>query len=334
MILSPFVDEIRLQTVNTSRNLTRINGRFVKKLRTYMEIPSIDIDNTWRGASEIVLKFVYEFGVKPSFLNRFPLAPSPDTNFVAVVSWKPTSETIVRYKLWEDVGEILYVDMYAGQPFASYDGKFNIEIWNTDSDRVVGGGERIYTSQLVIPTNHCDYTDRVTGETYVTCLDLLFPLEDFVPADLDYFAIDGCDVTLIKRPDPIFVDGWLIKATDATWHTLELITLGDSVFTTLTPAATPPEGTREYMPIVDQVRGWTFKVNAVAIPNSGPNGETTYHPYISGTVIDFTAHPVIYFLADDGNYYGVSFSAGWIYGFFGVDLATSYLQVDQEATIP
>ena len=119
---------------------SRTKAGYVTKVGTIITLPAFSIETTWRGASEIVGKFNYTLGNNISVLRI-----EPQAGYCACVSWKPTSETIVRYKLWEDVREILYVDLYSGERLGS---EITIEIWNVKP--LVGtGGEGDEAIQLI-----------------------------------------------------------------------------------------------------------------------------------------------------------------------------------------
>lgn len=117
---------------------------FLRKLRTKLILPAEQITNTWRGASEIVRKFKY-ISLEPlTFLDFFV---EPPYTYVAVVEWDNGDLTKTRYKLWNGVGEILYVPNYNGQIIPT---TFAIEIWNINVPTVVIDLEEIYLSKLIL----------------------------------------------------------------------------------------------------------------------------------------------------------------------------------------
>lgn len=279
---------------------TRLAASYSGKLRTYLTFPAINIANTWRGASEIVAKYNFSLDAKTSILNLFTTAPT-DANFVACISWKPTSDTIVRYRLWSDVGEILWVDDYDGQTINE---EFAIEIWNTPDANLAGGPYTIELSTLQLPADFCDDEDVELGSDFRICTDLIFDLGDYTPLDSDYYVVvSDCGVTQLIE-NKIFADSWLIRADDGTWRYFKLtVDVGGSVNSYTEEAPTPDPIPVAYMPLVDRFSGLGFQVNCGVIEYEGV---TTYHPYAS-TFVDDDVHSygVIYLKADDDQYYGV-----------------------------
>ncbi len=223
-IQEPFIKQREQYVLDTSRQKLRVASTWSTKLRTYFTLPQFSIENVWRGASEIVKEFSYSLSAKTSIINLLQNTPA-NPNFVACVAWKPISETIVRYKLWEDVGEILYVPLYSGQ---TINADFSIEIWNTQpvagssgdsiifesgdalvteetSDAIVTeeGGDLIGTiittsnaedivvmlSTLVIPSSKCPSSNsRITA--YDECTDVTFNFNGGT-YDTTYIPFDG-----------------------------------------------------------------------------------------------------------------------------------------------
>lgn len=134
MLLLPKYRETRVGYELVAKTRTRRLVDHITKQRTVLYLPDFSVASNWRGASEIVKEFRFSLDNNPSII-RIEKPTNP--NFVACIAWKPTSETIVRYKLWEDVGEILYVPLYSGQRFSS---NFSIEIWSTQPEEGSGGG--------------------------------------------------------------------------------------------------------------------------------------------------------------------------------------------------
>lgn len=125
--------------VNKINKLTRAS--------TYFTIPSFDVDVTWLGYSELVAVFNYtsanNFSIKP-IASLLPISP----NYLACVMWADSSHNVYRYKLWEDVGEILFFDVpiYTEQRIKKH---FRIEIWNTNAAACSQATDiDIYTSVL------------------------------------------------------------------------------------------------------------------------------------------------------------------------------------------
>lgn len=276
--------------------LTRSMASYTGKLPTYVKFPAFSIANTWRGASEIIRKYNFNLENKNSITQLFS-SPPTGANFCPCISWKPTSTTIVRYKLWEDVGEILWVPLYTGQTIGA---DFAIEIWNTpDATITLPAAQILYLSKLVIPDSYCDDDAVQVGLDYRTCTDLIFDLEDYIPADGDYYlVISDCGVTeLIKNQ--IFSDGWLLKADDDTWHTLSAIIdpIDSSVHFTTTPAATPDPLPTPYAPLIDRYSGLGFQISLLHV-------EGSYHLTAAG-LASVDSYGRILLLADDDQYYAM-----------------------------
>lgn len=230
-------------------------GIVVRKLATYLTIPEFSLDATWRGASEIIKKFRFNLSSPISFVR---ITPPSDPNFVACVAWKPTSETIIRYKLWEDVGEILYVPLYGGQTVLA---NFSIEIWNTKPDSISGGTLTteddiilttedgleletegsiigavetllsqgtaiIHTSKMILPTSYCQAYAESLGVPD-DCHDIIFDFgiyggdksDEFIPFDGDYFTVDNDCGDITLHKGPVLTGTELVlQSTDGTWH--------------------------------------------------------------------------------------------------------------------
>ncbi len=241
---------------DTTLAKSRIFGRTVKKLKSYYTIPAFSVDNNWRGASEIIYRFDFPAGLI-TLLNIFPITPPTGSNFCPVVAWK-VGETFVRYKLWEDVGEILWLPLYNKEKITA--SEFYIEIWNVnpsaeatgletleseedegiefeEDDTIVETEESsgdlelpvaittqllesivIYTSRLVIPSPICNETESSLGAP-TTCVDPIYHLEDFQPLYGDYYTlIAPCERELIKGVIAKPVYNLLKNRNDDTWH--------------------------------------------------------------------------------------------------------------------
>jgi hypothetical protein len=302
MLQAPFTKRRESYTIDNTYRRTRLGASWVRKIRTFLTFPAFSMDNTWRGASEIIRKYNFSVGSATSILGLFA-APPTGTNFCACISWKPTSTTIVRYKLWEDVGEIVWVDLYAGEKIGE---DFAIEIWNTDNETITLPEDFVLTlSTLIVPTDFCDDSEIELGADYRTCTDLIF--EDFdnlVPLDGDYYvAVSDCGVTQLIKNEAVFSDGWLIKADDDTWRYLKVRVLEGRTYTYTEEAPTPDPEPTEYLPLIDRFSRLGFEVHVGVVTY---DGITTYHPYAS-TLLSPTEpqYNVVYLKADDDNYYGV-----------------------------
>lgn len=194
---------------------TTSRSNYIHKLLTYINIPIFDLVNPWKGASEIIKRFDYNIG---NITLLTPIVKPDEVNFCPVLSWFSAPEVITRYKLWDDVGEILYLPVYNGEKITA--NNFCIEIWNTDTTEyivigmegaeiVIGleglgilGAEatgnilnivnpsiiNLFTSSLITPTNKCDQSDSLLI-TETECVDPLFDLDGFDPSRGDYYEL-------------------------------------------------------------------------------------------------------------------------------------------------
>lgn len=126
---------------------------YYKKIGSRILLPTETIDWTWYGASDIVLLYRIEASFQFSLLDI-----TKSNDYVACVSWITDGTTVHRYKLWQDVGEILYAPLYTGQ----YIGEdFLIEIWNVqlphwgDTSSFTIEGFYLYSSNLVLQLSCC-----------------------------------------------------------------------------------------------------------------------------------------------------------------------------------
>lgn len=142
--LQPFIRQNFATTPRFNRH--KVYTPYRHKLRTKIYLPCLDIINVWRGASEVVAKFFFNSNQTTILLNGNKTIIS---NFCPCITWRTGAETIARYKLWQNVGEILYVPLYTGQLIPS--GEFQIEIWNVQTAIIYIGGESFDLPTLVNP---------------------------------------------------------------------------------------------------------------------------------------------------------------------------------------
>lgn len=306
----PYVRSRTRGVVDTTLNRTHIFGRTVRKLRSYIEIPAFDIANTWRGASEVIYRLEFATSTSVSLLERFPITAPAGANFVPVVAWLE-DEVFHRYKLWSDVGEILWLPTYAKQKInQTY---FFIEIWNTDTRTPyildVGGsgleaGEdaglfvgysdplnlllaeaiRVTTSQLIIPTHLCD-EDDVNLAAATVCEDPIFHLEDFEPLYGDYYIFSGhCARELIKgtRAKPTY--NLIQNRDDETWHYVWIAVVDGNAYFHVDPTnQVPPVDALGYFPTI--IAGYPHQAVKIELEN-GPDGTGNY--FVADTLLDDT----------------------------------------------
>lgn len=93
---------------------------------TYLVVPVFSVTGiTFNTSSEITAKFAYAFSNKWALL--LPIQkPSANPNYCLCVSWL-VGGVVQRFKLWQGVGEVLGVPLYAGR---SIEASFTLEVWN------------------------------------------------------------------------------------------------------------------------------------------------------------------------------------------------------------
>lgn len=195
--LPKFTEELKAYEETTTPKKAKKFADFVKKHRTYIQLEEFFAPSAnWKGVSEIIVKFNYYLSNNLSFL--LPLSLTKVGTFCPCVAWQIDANNRVRYKLWESVGEILYVPLYDGSVINK---NFSIEIWTT-SFTAVGEIGKIYTSLSQIPTDKCNFsTDVNISGTKKRCPDTVFPqfFGFFDPRFEKYVLVDDCG-TMNKVP--------------------------------------------------------------------------------------------------------------------------------------
>jgi hypothetical protein len=278
-VYPPFYKEKRaaVEGLCTGSARSLVSATYVRKLFTTLILPTISISgNVWRGASEIVRIYRYTSAAGLSFLDTIK---SENSNFCAVIAWKPTSNTIVRYKLWEGVGEILYVPLYTGQTTGA---EFQIEIWNTPDTELIGGGDTFTLSQMALPTDFCEGDSSYSLDLGGTiCEDITFDLSDFNPAAGDYYQIvdtGGCLVAVLVKATSAGNYFTLQCVNDLTWHKFYVYRDVYGVVTYGIDQTNSAAGTKEYVPFI--IDGVTRKLNLVLDPFG------IYNINLNETVVD------------------------------------------------
>ena len=192
--LPTYKEEVKQYTKDLSQKKSRFVSKPVRKQLTYIRRdPFTLVDGPpFTTYSYIVGKFNYYLENNISFL--LPLSQESTFQYCPCVSWKPTSETIVRYKLWQAFGELLYAPIYNGEVINK---NFSIEIWNTPLGSV-GVAGKIYTSKMNLPTSNCDFESEVDiSGTIKQCPDITYVgfIGSFNPQTEKYVVIDDCGTT-------------------------------------------------------------------------------------------------------------------------------------------
>jgi len=135
----------------------------VTKVRSYINLPAFSYSNTWIGASEIITQF--NFSASKNFVLRNRPIPPTGVNFCLCIRWR-TGQTVYRWKLWQNVGEVLNVPLYNGELIKK---NFVLEVWTTNTATIsLSEDLRTLTSVVSVPTDFrsLDMTALATGVEY------------------------------------------------------------------------------------------------------------------------------------------------------------------------
>lgn len=147
--------------IPTNQLLRWLDKHPVNKLtrcKTFVGLPAFSIDVTWQGYSDIVGAYNFEgpnnFSLKLDY--EAPLNP----NYLLCIMWIDENNNVMRYKMWESVGEVIYFDvpLYNGELIGK---NFRWEIWSVEDQAVASNAEEInfFTSVL------CDYDYRFGNDS-------------------------------------------------------------------------------------------------------------------------------------------------------------------------
>jgi len=189
MILEPYTktrEPYQSQTVFVPKS--RFSASHIRKVSNFITLPAFNIPNTWYGASHIVGK--YSFTV-PSKFSILSLPARPNDTFCLAVTWGTGPN---RFKLWEDIGELFYFDLYGAEIINA---QFALEIWNVDGEaNAINPGPLIIdTSSLTLPTitnlNCSELSGSDIGSSSATC-DNTMTLTGFNPSTEQFSFTNPC----------------------------------------------------------------------------------------------------------------------------------------------
>src|SRR5688572_18229142 len=102
----------------------------VNKLRTYVQLPVFEVATEWLGYSELVQQ--YNFSASKSFYLKNRPAKPLGVNYLLCIKYR-IGETVYRYKLWSNVGEVTLneVPLYTNQLILP---NFVLEVWSTTDE--------------------------------------------------------------------------------------------------------------------------------------------------------------------------------------------------------
>ena len=159
----------------------RLSANVVSRVWGYFIIPVFSVTGlTWLGSSKVEQQFNYSASVNFQ-LRALPAAPV-GVNFCPCIRYR-VGTTSFRYKLWENVGELLYVPLYAGQIIKK---NFVIEVWSTNNSEVSLAAAIIIPANIVrLPTDFSTPDDIVDSveishiPSIITSTPFNFVLNDY-----------------------------------------------------------------------------------------------------------------------------------------------------------
>lgn len=160
--------------------------RVVTDLNQKIEIPAFTTTlPSWPGASYIVARIIVQMGFLWSF--RIPVV-KPTVTFVPCIKWVESGTIVRRYKLWEDVGELLGYPLYTGELIPAAD--VILEFWSIEDELTVALTEDEWQPLITLlesPDCCCDETSTITVLD-AACLTHEPPIADNYLNNLDdYF---------------------------------------------------------------------------------------------------------------------------------------------------
>jgi hypothetical protein len=291
-IYSPFTFKPKLPVTVVEKDGRRV-ASFVGKIRKIIQTPEYDVTCVWRGASEIVKILVFTSTLKISLSDI-----TPSTDFCACISWKEGGQ-VIRYKLWNNVGEILYVPLYAGQRVAA---TFNLEIWNVADVESFSFQFISRTSELIVPTDWCDTSrESIFPVTPTECTDNIFDLTEINPSLREYWEVIGCGVTVLVQMAP--VASIKLQADDGTWHDFFLVEKetyegsGDTFITMAAERTPTTPGTIPYLAL--NYNDQSYRVRLAAVES---DDGTSYAPYVEGPFTGTSPHAILMTADNASNY--------------------------------
>lgn len=126
----------------------------VRKLRTYVQLPTFSYSPTWEGVSQLITQFNFSANKNFWLLNR-PNRPS-GVNFILCIKYR-VGDTVFRYKLWGGGVALDQVPLYTNQIIKK---NFILEVWSEASGDVeLDEALNIITSVNQVPSDITDLDD-------------------------------------------------------------------------------------------------------------------------------------------------------------------------------
>jgi len=109
------------------------------RTQSYIVLPTFSVSTVWFGYSDIIASFNYEGPNNFSLQINREILPVT-TTYLLCISWTDTNYVMHRYKVWQNVGEVIYFPcpLYTGQKIGK---NFRFEIWSVSQSIPVNTGQ-------------------------------------------------------------------------------------------------------------------------------------------------------------------------------------------------
>jgi hypothetical protein len=200
--VEPTDDQLNSFAITPTDRRQKVSGDYIRKINNNVVIPQFNLGSfAWLGSSYIVRHF---FCNLPSSFTLLEL-PAPNLTFCATIRYD-VAEVPTRFKLWENVGELLYIPLYNGEVIHK---DFFIEIWTINSgDDIVNETPLILQiSRLLKPDlSNRDFCPQfgangIDESTKQEGTDLIFDLTGFDPSNGDFYTTNiPSGQTILNHP--------------------------------------------------------------------------------------------------------------------------------------
>jgi len=166
---------------DTTKEKFLVTAGEIKKLNHYFVLPTFSIVGVpWYGVSHEVAQFNYSATQPFSVIDISGFS----SQFCPCIKWRHNN-IVYRYKLWDDVNEILHAPLYNAEEIGA---NFCIEIWNVDGVVNINllQDKLIITSILTIP-NPINQTGQILecSSSPIIIADLFFNVPFNLPQTLN-----------------------------------------------------------------------------------------------------------------------------------------------------
>lgn len=143
-------------------------GRAVMDKAMFLQVPAFTAGVlAWTGASYQVARTVINAGM-PWAISK-PIARPSGLNACAAVRFT-SGGTVYRWKLWQDVGEVLHWSLYDGTVLP--EAGVYLEFWSIDDDQLtmtLATAWNIKLTALTFPEPFYDYSDAIFATAPAIC---------------------------------------------------------------------------------------------------------------------------------------------------------------------